>query len=87
MDDAIAGGGEQTLTVHIFGISEHLRDASVMYNDNGCVRARRDCCLSVERARLRIKRRKKIEPIANYVRHDGSQGGSQAKMIDKFQRR
>ena len=33
LDDSIAGGGEQTFTVQVFGIREHLRDASVMHDD------------------------------------------------------
>ena len=35
LNDAIAGGGEQTFTVQIFRIREHLRDASVMHDDGG----------------------------------------------------
>ena len=77
--DAIAGRAEQTLTIKVFGIGEHLRDASMMHDDRGCVGARCDGCCPCEWARVRLDRRKKIEPIADRARHNGSQSWSQAQ--------
>ena len=58
-----------------------------MHDDRRCVGARRDGCSPGERAQVGFKRRKKIEPIVNHARQNGSQSGSQAKAIDKLQRR
>src|SRR5208282_3016406 len=87
LDDAITGGGEQTLTVQVFRIRKYLRDASMMHDDRRCVAARCDVCSLGERAQIGFKRREKIKPIVNHARHDGSQSRSQAKAIDKLKRR
>src|SRR5271168_2171429 len=84
LDDAISGGREQTLAVQVFRIRKYLRDASVMDDDRRRIRARRGGCFFDERALLR--RRKKIQPIAQHARHDGSQSGPQTQAIDKCER-
>ena len=87
MHDVIAGRGEQTFTIKIFGIGKHLRDASVMHHDRGRVSARCDGCCRGEWTRIRRERRQKIEPIAHRARDDGSQRRPQAQSIDQLQRR
>src|ERR1035437_4051571 len=69
------------LTVQVFRIGKYLRDA------RRCVNTWRDGCFRGERAQGGFMRRKKIEPIANHARQDGSQSGSQAEAIDQLQRR
>src|ERR1700676_744837 len=84
---AIAGRGEQTFSVKIFGNGEYLRDASMMHHDRLCVSARRDGCCRCDWTRIRREGRQKIEPIAHRARHNGSQSRSQTEQIDESQRR